>query len=85
MNYAETLVLKNKFKLRMNAFDDLRLKFFGKYKFESKASYCDQNIQNLLNYFNPSGTIEDENNYYKIRKQLWQNQSLLKKKGLKNS
>ena len=54
MNYAESIVLKNKKKARADDYDDLKFKVFGKDIFESKINYCDKNIQNLLRYLGPS-------------------------------
>ena len=53
MNYAENLVLSNKNSQRMIKYNDLKYKLSGKDKFETKNNFCEQNIQNILNYLSP--------------------------------
>lgn len=54
MNYAESLVLINKNKLKNHRYDELKFNVLGKERFQSKNNYCDQNIQNGLKYLSPS-------------------------------
>ena len=80
MNYAETLVLRNKLNQRNIKYNDLMSKITGKDKFETKNNYCEQNIQNVLNYLSPSRNRDKDSDTVLIRKKLWKNQQLILKR-----
>ena len=44
MNYAETLVIKNKINEKLMKYEDLKFMICGKDKFEIKNNFCDQHI-----------------------------------------
>ena len=67
----------------MIKYNDLKYKLSGKDKFETKNNFCEQNIQNILNYLSPQRKNNSNIDAVEVRKRLWKNQQLMNKKGEK--